>query len=41
MENLEDSKYFTEVYLVSQAETQVSAGQKVINFAITAKALYR
>jgi len=41
MENLEDSKYFTEVYLVSQAESQVSAGQKVINFAITAKALYR
>jgi type IV pilus assembly protein PilN len=41
MENLEDSKYFTEVYLVSQAETQVSAGQKGINFTVTAKALYR
>jgi type IV pilus assembly protein PilN len=41
MENLEDSKFFTEVYLVSQAETQVSTGQKGINFMITAKALYR
>jgi type IV pilus assembly protein PilN len=41
MENLEDSKYFTEVYLVSQAETQVLAGQKGINFTVTAKALYR
>ena len=41
MENLEDSQYFTGIYLVSQAETQVSAGQKGINFTITAKALYR
>ncbi|KAF0218293.1 MAG: type IV pilus assembly protein [Geobacteraceae bacterium] len=38
MENLENSKSFTEVYLVSQAETKVGATQKGITFNITCKA---
>jgi len=41
LENLEDSKYFTEIYLVSHAETKVSDSQTGISFTITAKAQYR
>jgi type IV pilus assembly protein PilN len=41
MENLEDSKFFTDIYLVSQSDTQVSADQKGISFHITCKAKYK
>jgi type IV pilus assembly protein PilN len=41
MENLEDSKYFTEIYLVNQSDVQVAPGQKGINFNITSKAKYK
>lgn len=41
MENLEESKYFTEIYLIGQSDTQVSPGQKGIVFNITCKAKYK
>jgi type IV pilus assembly protein PilN len=41
MENLEDSKYFTDIYLVSQSDTQISQNQKGISFNITCKAKYK
>lgn len=41
MENLEDSKYFTDIYLVSQSDTQFSVDQKGISFHITCKAKYK
>jgi len=40
MENLEDSGYFTDIYLVSQSESQVSESRKGISFDITCKAKY-
>lgn len=41
MENLEGSKQFTDVYLVSQSQTKVSESQKGILFNITCKADYK
>lgn len=41
MENLEESKYFTDLYLVSQTEMKVSESQKGIGFQITCKAKYK
>jgi type IV pilus assembly protein PilN len=41
MENLEESKYFTDIYLVSQADMQVSPDQKGLGFNITCKAKYK
>jgi type IV pilus assembly protein PilN len=41
MENLEESKYFTDIYLVGQSDTQVSPSQKGIGFNITCKAKYK
>jgi type IV pilus assembly protein PilN len=41
MENLEESKYFTDIYLVGQSDTQVSPSQKGIAFHITCKAKYK
>ncbi len=41
MENLEDSKFFTDVYLVSQSATQVSQNENGISFQITCKAAYK
>lgn len=41
MENLEDSQYFTDVYLVGQSDAQVTPDQKGIAFNITCKAKYR
>ena len=40
MESLESSKVFTEVFLVSQAETQVATDKKGISFLITCKATF-
>jgi type IV pilus assembly protein PilN len=40
MENLENSGYFTGIYLVSQSDTQVSESRKGISFNITCKAKY-
>jgi len=41
MENLEESKYFTDIYLVSQSDAQVSPDQKGLGFNITCKAKYK
>jgi type IV pilus assembly protein PilN len=41
MENLEDSRFFTEVYLVSQSDSQQSDGRHGISFNITCKAIYK
>ncbi len=41
MENLEDSKFFTDVYLVSQSAMQVSQNEKGMSFQITCKAAYK
>ncbi len=41
MENLEDSRYFAEVYLVSQSVLQQSDGRQGISFNITCKAIYK
>jgi len=41
MENLEESKYFTDTYLVGQSDTQVSPSQKGIGFNITCKAKFK
>ncbi|HEX9023074.1 MAG TPA: PilN domain-containing protein [Geobacteraceae bacterium] len=41
VENLEGSKFFTDVYLVSQSELQVSPAEKGLSFNITCKAAYK
>jgi len=41
VENLEESTYFTEVYLVSQSNTQGPDGRNITGFNITCKATYR
>ena len=41
MENLEESKLFTEVYLVSQSNIQGQDGRNGTGFSITCKAKYR
>jgi type IV pilus assembly protein PilN len=41
VENLEDSQFFTEVYLVSQSDAQGPAGRSATTFNITCKATYR
>jgi type IV pilus assembly protein PilN len=41
MENLEDSRYFTDVYLVSQSDSQQSDGRQGVSFNITCKAIYK
>ena len=41
VENLEESKFFTEIYLVSQSDAQGLDGQKATGFNITCKATYR
>ncbi len=41
MENLEDSKFFTDVYLVSQSAMQVSQSENGMSFQITCKAAYK
>jgi len=41
MENLEESKYFTDIYLVGQTDMQVSPSQKGLGFHITCKAKYK
>lgn len=41
MENLENSKFFTEVYLVSQSVFQGAEKQKGITFSISCKANYK
>ena len=41
MENLEDSRYFAEVYLVSQSDLLQSDGRQGISFNITCKAIYK
>jgi type IV pilus assembly protein PilN len=41
MENLEDSRYFTDVYLVGQSDSQQSDGRRGISFNITCKAIYK
>lgn len=37
LENLEDSKFFTDVYLVSQGDTKVGETQKGITFTISSR----
>jgi Tfp pilus assembly protein PilN len=37
MEHLEDSRFFTDVYLLSQGETRLADKSPAINFAITCK----
>lgn len=41
VENLEDSKFFTDVYLVNQSDLQVSQTEKGIGFHIACKAAYK
>ena len=41
VENLEESKFFTEVYLVSQSEAQGPDGRNATGFNITCKATYK
>jgi type IV pilus assembly protein PilN len=41
VENLEESQFFTEVYLVSQSEAQGPSGRNATAFNITCKAMYR
>ncbi|HTP64008.1 MAG TPA: PilN domain-containing protein [Geobacteraceae bacterium] len=41
VENLEDSKFFGDVYLVSHAETQVAQSEKGIGFQITCRTVYK
>jgi type IV pilus assembly protein PilN len=41
VENLEESKFFTEVYLVSQSNVQGPEGRKATGFNITCKAMYK
>lgn len=41
VENLEESKLFSEVYLVSQSNVQGPEGRSAIGFNITCKAMYR
>lgn len=38
MENLEDSKVFSDIYLLSQAEAKVDETQKGVSFSVTCKA---
>ena len=38
LENLEDSKFFTEVYLLTQSEAKVDETQKGISFSVSCKA---
>lgn len=38
MENLEDSKYFTEVYLMNQGNTSLGDGTQGVTFSLTCKA---
>ncbi len=38
LENLEDSKFFTDIYLLSQAESKVDETQKGISFSVSCKA---
>ncbi len=41
VENLEDSKFFTDVYLVNQSEMQVSQAEKGLAFNISCKVAYK
>lgn len=41
MENLEESNYFTDVYLQSQTESQIGTNQKATGFAISCKVNYQ
>jgi type IV pilus assembly protein PilN len=41
VENLEESKFFTEVYLVSHSSSQGPEGRNITGFNITCKATYR
>jgi type IV pilus assembly protein PilN len=41
MENLENSKSFTDIFLVSQAETKVGTTQRGITFNISCKAVFK
>jgi len=41
MENLEESKYFTDSYLLGQSDVQMPPNQKGIGFHITCKAKYK
>ena len=38
MENLEDSKFFTDIYLLSQSEAKVDETQKGVSFSVSCKA---
>ena len=38
LENLEDSKFFTDIYLLSQAEAKVDETQKGVSFSVSCKA---
>ena len=38
LENLEDSKFFTDIYLLSQSEAKVDETQKGISFSVSCKA---
>ncbi len=38
LENLEDSKFFTDIYLLSQTEVKVDETQKGISFSVSCKA---
>lgn len=41
MENFENSKYFTDVYLLTQGEIKVGVGQKGLNFTISCRTDYK
>jgi type IV pilus assembly protein PilN len=41
LENMEQSKNFSEVYLLSQSETKVGLTQQGLNFSVTCKVNYR
>lgn len=38
LENLEDSKFFTDIYLLSQAESKVDETQKGVSFSVSCRA---
>ena len=38
LENLEDSKFFTDIYLLSQTEVKVDETQKGVSFSVSCKA---
>jgi type IV pilus assembly protein PilN len=38
LENLEDSKFFTDIYLLSQSEAKVDETQKGVSFSVSCKA---